>query len=107
MDNEQKEQRINQVRAKLEEEETDQLIGIWKRNDHEEWTDEALESIQQILLTRLGALPSRETLLAQNGDIGDEDEDKTYYNFDRLTRISMYARTSSWLFLGVAVVSVV
>lgn len=37
--------------------ETDELIDIWQNNDREEWSDEALGVVRDILLERLGYLP--------------------------------------------------
>lgn len=39
---------------------TDELLDIWRRADHEEWTDLAFEVVHEILLERLGEIPAPE-----------------------------------------------
>ena len=53
MDENFRNQLINNLNLKPIEE----LLEIWKTNDRVEWTDEAFEVIQQILLERLGYVP--------------------------------------------------
>jgi len=52
-------ERVQQIRKKLEEHDTQYLINVWKTNDRREWTPEAFEAIHDILLVRLGILPSQ------------------------------------------------
>ena len=40
---------------------TDELLEIWRGADHEEWTDLAFEVVQEILLERLGEIPTQES----------------------------------------------
>jgi uncharacterized membrane protein YhaH (DUF805 family) len=51
------------IYASLSQKETDELIEIWRSNDHTQWTDMGFEVIREILQERLGALPS------QNGPV--------------------------------------
>ena len=37
--------------------ETDELLAIWRREDHEEWTEAALGVVKEILIDRLGEIP--------------------------------------------------
>jgi len=37
--------------------ETDELVEIWRKNDHNEWSDLAFDVIREILVNRLGELP--------------------------------------------------
>ena len=39
---------------------TDELLEIWRRADHDEWTDLAFEVVQEILQERLGEIPAQE-----------------------------------------------
>ena len=39
---------------------TDELLEIWRRADHEEWTDLAFEVVQEILIERLGEISAPE-----------------------------------------------
>ena len=46
--------------------ETDELLAIWRKGNHEEWTEMALDVVKEILLERLGEIPSEE----EKRDIG-------------------------------------
>jgi len=48
---------VEQVRRKMEEKDTEELLAIWRKNDKEEWTEEAFEAICQILSARGESLP--------------------------------------------------
>ena len=47
----------NQIYSNMQLKSTDELMRIWKQNDHEEWSDTAFEIVKQILLQRTGSLP--------------------------------------------------
>ena len=47
----------NQIYNNMQLKSTDELLRIWKQNDHEEWSDVAFEAVKQILLQRTGTLP--------------------------------------------------
>ena len=49
-----------QIQDNLRLLETDELLEIWRRADHDEWTDLAFEVVHEILLERLGEIPQRE-----------------------------------------------
>ena len=49
-----------QIQDTLRPKGTDELLDIWRRADHEEWTDLAFEVVQEILLERLGKIPAQE-----------------------------------------------
>ena len=49
-----------QIKDNLSLKETDELLEIWRRADHDEWTDLAFEVVQEILLERLGEIPAPE-----------------------------------------------
>lgn len=49
-----------QIRDNLRLKETVELLEIWGRADHEQWTDLALEVVREIILERLGQIPARE-----------------------------------------------
>ena len=48
-----------QIHDNLRLRDTEDLLEIWQRADHEEWTDLAFEVVQEILLERLGEIPAR------------------------------------------------
>ncbi len=56
------EQRIAQIRERLDWRKTEDLIAIWKAHNTKEWTEEAFEAIRQILLTRVDSLPPYENI---------------------------------------------
>ena len=49
-----------QIRENMQLKETAELLEIWRRNDHEEWTDLAFEVIRDLLTERLGEIPAEE-----------------------------------------------
>lgn len=59
MNDDKKNERIQQIYQSLKEKNTDELISIWKTNDKSEWTGEAFEAISIILLVRNGSLPEQ------------------------------------------------
>jgi hypothetical protein len=46
-----------QIHNELNLRETEDLLEIWRANDHEEWSDTAFEVIREILSERLGEVP--------------------------------------------------
>lgn len=103
MDSEHRKTRVRQIVKQLEGRETDDLLNIWKKNDRQEWSDEAFDAIREILSQRIDSLPPQGMSDAIPGE-DEEEEADTYYNFEQFIRISSYARILSWLFLGGAVV---
>jgi hypothetical protein len=56
--------------------ETDELLEIWQRNDHVQWSEDAFSVIQEILQERLGEVPSQgEPILEYLDNNEDEDTD--------------------------------
>jgi tetratricopeptide (TPR) repeat protein len=70
---EQLEKRVAGIRSILDTRDTEDLLEIWKANDHEEWTDEAFTAIQSILLDRLGEVPPQ-TPRYQPADLADDPD---------------------------------
>jgi tetratricopeptide (TPR) repeat protein len=46
-----------QIQDNMRLKETDELLDIWRRGDHDEWTELAFEVVHDILLERLGEIP--------------------------------------------------
>ena len=55
------ESRRKQIYSNLSLRETEDLIEIWQEKNTEEWDEEVFDIIQEILLQRLGELPSQST----------------------------------------------
>jgi len=49
----------DQVYARLNERETDELLKIWEENDRNMWTETAFQAIYKILQERLGSVPTQ------------------------------------------------
>ena len=81
--------------------ETDELLEIWKNGDPSEWSDTAFEVVKEILLERLGEIPPQES----EKEVPLDDEDEPLYNENKLFRISMWAKTLSWVILAIYVIS--
>jgi hypothetical protein len=94
-----------QVRRSLSEKETEELVAIWLEDDRNEWTTEAFQAIESILIERLGALPDRNSL---EEDEDEDDEIEIEYPFDRrLYRIANWSGRISWIVLGVYIVNTI
>jgi hypothetical protein len=52
-----------QISERMKVKETDELLGIWRKGDREEWTEMALDVVKEILIDRLGVIP-----LEKDGD---------------------------------------
>jgi hypothetical protein len=75
---------FQQIYRTLDLKETDELLEIWKRNDREEWTDEALKAIEIILTNRLKSLPEKYTVEESNVQsikltVAKEENPTVYY----------------------------
>ncbi len=65
-----------QIYNSLNLKETDELLEIWQKNDHVQWSEDAFSVIQEILQERLGEVPPQgEPLLEYQDDYEDEDTD--------------------------------
>ena len=82
---------IGQIRRSLDERETAELIEIWEKNDRNEWSAEAFAAIREILLDRNGSVPHQAKPA--------EPEVDTYYDVDKMIRLSERAKNLSWLSL--------
>ena len=47
-----------QITSAMQLKETDELIAIYSKQNEDEWSVEALEVVEQILVERLGSLPA-------------------------------------------------
>lgn len=68
MNNEFREQMHNELSLR----DTEDLLEIWRTNDHEEWSDMAFEIIKEILAERLGEIPSQEESMEK--ERGEEEK---------------------------------
>jgi len=73
MSNELRQQMHNELSLR----ETEDLLEIWRTNDHEEWSDTAFEVVKEILSERLGEVPPQELP-------SDEQEDEESLEDDGL-----------------------
>jgi uncharacterized membrane protein YcjF (UPF0283 family) len=73
MSDEFREQMYNELNLR----ETEDLLEIWQTNDHEEWSDMAFEIIKEILIQRLGEIPSQEEPIPEQNESVDEVEEAT------------------------------
>ena len=91
-----------QIQTQMRLKDTADLVAIWKKNDRSAWTDEAFDVVREILLERLGELPTQtEDDESEAASQPDKTED-TFHSFDRLARVASWATSVSWFFLGAA-----
>ncbi len=95
----------DQIRSKMQEKDTQELITIWKKNDQTEWHEEAFDVIREILLKRTGELPAQGPVAdAESASAEEPDEQDVSYNYNRLTAAAHWASTLSWWLLGLGLV---
>mgnify|MGYP001765793999 CR=1 FL=1 len=71
----------NELRGQIYEnmnlKDTEELLDIWHSNDRAEWTDTALEIVREILIKRLGELPSQDDISTPDRNDDEEDNEPT------------------------------
>jgi hypothetical protein len=90
--------RVANIRAKLNEMETEYLLGIWTSDRREEWTAEAFEAIRQILVERMGSVPPQSRAEAVAPEAPD-----TYHDRGKLIGSAFHLRGVANGFLAVAI----
>jgi len=65
----------SQIHNQLNLRDTEDLLEIWYKNDHEEWSDIAFEVIKDILIKRLGEIPSQEEIVDKETEIEEREDD--------------------------------
>jgi hypothetical protein len=75
----------NQIHENMNNKETGELVEIWQKHDTEEWTETALDVVREILLARLGELPSQEKPFqeAQDENEGNDHHSVSGLRMDR------------------------
>lgn len=63
-----------QIYNELNLRETDDLLEIWKQNDHVEWSNETFEAIKEILRNRTVEIPQQDEPIYEYNDEDDEVE---------------------------------
>lgn len=97
-----------QIYERMNFKETNELLEIWRKGDHEEWTEIALDVIKEILIDRLGEIPPEEDVEEKEDETVDintttHNED-IFHNENKLLNISSWASTLSWIVLGLYMV---
>jgi hypothetical protein len=94
----------DQILQQMQAKETEELIAIWRKNDEDTWTDEAMVIIEEILIQRLGKLPDLDSV----DDEADEDKSGAravkYPTDKRLIWIAELSGRLSWVILAVAII---
>ena len=65
----------DQIYNQLYLRDTEDLLEIWHTNDHEEWSDTAFEVIEDILIKRLGEIPSQEEVVNRDSEVEALEDD--------------------------------
>jgi hypothetical protein len=69
--------------------ETPDLLSIWYEHDQEEWSEEAFQAIEQILINRLGEIPPKPELEKANSDDSSRIvEDPEFYKPKKVFALS-------------------
>jgi hypothetical protein len=91
-----------QILSSMQERSTGELLEIWQANDREIWSDEAFETIREVLEQRLGQVPEQgEALEIESGEEEDEVVIETYHSPTRIIKLATWADTLSWVVLVV------
>ncbi|HMZ06894.1 MAG TPA: hypothetical protein PK078_04685 [Anaerolineales bacterium] len=108
-----------QIHSNLNIRNTEELIEIWKTNDHVEWSDLTFEVLEEILKERLGTLPEQnppileketnEELEAWEVNILDSKEQPKLYDtlevIDLIDNINKVAKVAAVIYLVAALLS--
>ena len=95
------EQQVGQHRARLQDMETEYLLGAWQIGTEDEWTPEGLEAIRRILSDRLGSVPPRPEV----GPLVSPSLPDTYHDHDAIIGWSFRLQSVSWLLLAASILS--
>ena len=71
-----------QIYRNMNLKETDELLEIWRENDHVEWSDTAFDVIKDILMERIGEIPPQDEPIFEYAD--EENIDDGTYGFTDL-----------------------
>ncbi len=63
-----------QIYQNMNLKETDELLAIWQRNDREEWSDEAMEIVKDILTERSVEIPEQTETAGENEEADALDD---------------------------------
>lgn len=69
-----------QITAAMQLKETDELLEIYQKQDTDEWSDQALEVVKEILIERLGSLPAVSSGKSGEADNTEREDRDAYYN---------------------------
>ena len=58
-DRKQKDELHKQIRQRMNERSTEELLNTWQENNREDWTDEAFDAIREILIERGENIPAQ------------------------------------------------
>jgi hypothetical protein len=94
-----------QIYSRMQAEDTEELLDIWRRNDRTEWTDEAFEIVHDILLERLGSVPEQGEFPKEETQEEVEDDEDIYHHPEKLIQIASWAKVFSWVALVLPVIS--
>src|SRR5258707_10031449 len=91
-----------QIRQRMQEKDTEELLDIWTNNDRGEWTNLAFEVVREILVKRVGELPAQHLPASDLPELDDYDEPEevatTYHSLAHIGIIAGIALKLSWLF---------
>ena len=103
MDNELADKLKKQIYSQMQEKETEELLKIWQENDREAWTNDAFESVHQILQERLGSVPPQ-VEKEEEKEIPNE-ETETYPHLDAVAHIASWVNGLAWVFFAFALLN--
>jgi hypothetical protein len=70
-----------QIYNTLNLKETDELVEIWKTNDRVEWEETTFDVVREILLERLGELPSQDEPVLEHIEEDEFDDHESLISF--------------------------
>jgi hypothetical protein len=79
----------------MQEKDTDELTAIWRTKSNAEWTDEAYQVVESILIERLGVLP-------EPVGTDEQEEEDTYHDPDKVEEITHQASSFAALARSIA-----
>lgn len=91
---------VEDIRRNLGDKSSDELIQIWKENDHERWSGDAFEAIKQILTERGLTIPAQSPE-KPSGNTSPEQRKKSYKRNGRKQKTVRIVVGSILIFSGI------
>jgi hypothetical protein len=74
----------DQIYNNMNLKDTDELLEIWQKNDHVEWSDSALDIVKEVLEKRGVEIPEQDDAIYEYDENYNEEPDEESYSFSEV-----------------------